>query len=320
MSNTTLQDLPLEVITLILQHVCELIVRDLTSFDFRCGGRNPYYGKTLNEFVQLLLVSRRFYKILSLCVRVDGKAIRKTLLDLQMQRLINFLEFGGGSKSEYQIHQIGRTCGYVWENPGAPDVILRLFDERHYQSCEAAVFHMCLLPKLLKKVLLKTNETISSALARSGDLESQEEQDKNSDDDLNGRLEMPEFENLVHNKTYGMNVRRHAGHDTKIEFVVGSYKFPSRLPDQTFGLGWCEGDWIGTSILRFKVTIISPVEEVAEKTFSGEEGSYWLWFTPHQKWILVDYVKSIAMGPDGCRYDLGKYGNQIYDYKPGWEY
>ena len=90
MSQQILRGFPEELITLILEHVCGLIVQELTAFP-----RPRLYRTTVNHFLRLLLVSRRFHRILTLYIRVDGMPVREKLLDLQMQRLIDFLEFGG---------------------------------------------------------------------------------------------------------------------------------------------------------------------------------------------------------------------------------
>jgi len=305
MSKQSLQNLPQELITLVLEHVCRLIVQDLTMFVF--PRRNPY-GETLNQYLRLLLVSRCFHRILTHYVRVDGIPIRKKLLDLQMQRLINFLEFGGCSDSGRQIGQILDKCGYVWANPGSRNLILQLFSKEDYQSSEAEVFYIGLLPKMFQKELVKTvdNEEISPrGLARPGDLGSQEKKEDNSEDDPN-KEEKPEFEDLVHNKTYRMNTTR-VGLETSysIEFVVGRYQFPFSFPEQSPSFYVSKGEWIGTSILSFK-------ESVAETSWSGEEERYWLWFIPHQIWILIDYVTSIAIDTYGDRFDLKNYGEQVY--------
>jgi len=149
--------------------------------------------------------------------------VRERLLDLQMQRLRNFLEFWDSSKCEWQIRKIRDTCGYIWGNPGSASLILRLFDYKgRFQSAEAGVFHMCLLPKLFEKDNLMTvDKEEISPLTPTGprDPRSLDERDDNSDDDRNKKEERQEFGDLVHNKTYTMSTTN--GGSKRIEFVVG---------------------------------------------------------------------------------------------------
>ena len=305
MYQQTLRGLPEELITLILEYVCELIVQELTAFP-----RQRLYGATLNHFLRLLLVSRCFHRILTLYIRVDGIPVRERLLDLQMQRLRNFFEFG-----RYKhISRIRQTCGNVWGNPGSPSLILKLFVEECYQGPNVAFFHMCLLPKLLGKGNLTAADKEEASPSGPGGLGFWEEQDDSSDDDRNTTDERPGLGDLIRNKTYKMKTSRHWLEKT-IEFVVGRYKFPIRLPDQTtMGSDSVKGEWIGTSILSFKESITAPSREIGEKTFNGEDGRYWLWFMPPKnEWILIDYVTSIAMDHDGFEFDLRKYGRPILE-------
>src|SRR5271154_6749560 len=98
MSKQTLQGLPQELITLILGHVCKQIVQELAAF----RSSPLQYPATLKQFLQLLLVSRCFHRVLTLYVRVDGMPVRARLLDLQIQRLRNFLELWDSSDLESQ--------------------------------------------------------------------------------------------------------------------------------------------------------------------------------------------------------------------------
>jgi hypothetical protein len=269
-------------------------VQELTAFP------RPLYGATLNYFLQLLLVSRCFHRILTLYIRVDGIPVRKRLLDLQMQRLINFLEFGSGHYK--QISGIRTTCGYVWGNPGSPSLIFKLFVEERYQASETAFFHMCLLPKLFEKENLTTVEDKEETFPLAP---------RSARNKMGHR---PELGDPIHNKTYKINTWR-CRRATTIEFEVGRCKFPFRLPDRTtMGYESVKGEWIGISILSFKESITASPWEVGEKTFNGEEGRYWLWCLRIR--ILIDYVTSIAMDADGARFE---YRSPISEDELWWQ-
>jgi hypothetical protein len=120
MGQPLLEILPPELIICILECVCGLIIKELSTLTFR-RPKKPY-GSTLNQFLQLNLVSKSFYHLLAYNIRVDGQPIKKRLLDLQMQKFTNYLDFGqahilGRSRRQCETLVIRERCGEVWKNP-----------------------------------------------------------------------------------------------------------------------------------------------------------------------------------------------------------
>ena len=132
MCKLTLENFSQELLIHILEVVGKSIIRDLIKLEFT--DYHESYGRLLNPLRQLRLVSNSFHVLLTHHVRVDGRPLRPRLLDLQMQRLKNYLEsaftFGGylmhnpsslfTCKSDRGIHIAGahilRNCGFVWKN------------------------------------------------------------------------------------------------------------------------------------------------------------------------------------------------------------
>jgi hypothetical protein len=69
-----LATLPQELIIRILECVCELIIKDLTTLTFKPA---PRYGGSLKQFRQLNLVSKSFHDLLAYSIRVDGLLVKK---------------------------------------------------------------------------------------------------------------------------------------------------------------------------------------------------------------------------------------------------
>ena len=79
-----LERLPEELIIYIIDYICEMIVQDLTRIRFE---PHVEFGREPNQFKDIRLVCKTFYRIIHNTVLVDGLPIRPRLLCLQMDRL-----------------------------------------------------------------------------------------------------------------------------------------------------------------------------------------------------------------------------------------
>ena len=129
MSKLTLENFSQELLIRIFELVGGSIVQDLIKLDFM--EYHESYGRLLNPLLQLHLVSKSFHLLLTHYVLVDGRTLRSRLLDLQMQKLTNYLE-SAFTFGQYLMHNpsllctcriritgkdILRNCGFVWKNP-----------------------------------------------------------------------------------------------------------------------------------------------------------------------------------------------------------
>ena len=161
MEQPLLEILPQELIICILECVCDLIIKELATLKFR-QPKTPY-GSTLNQFLQLNLVSKSFYHLLAYSIRVDGQPIKKRLLDLQMQKFTDYLESAEGyllgrgrfiaGRRQCETLVIWKTCGQVWKNPPFVNIVPQLLlEEGNYcWSSEAAMYFLFQLKQFLDK-------------------------------------------------------------------------------------------------------------------------------------------------------------------------
>src|SRR5271170_4549826 len=138
-----LQHLPNEILVRILQVACTEIYNNLRfarpqQRRYRIGGWDydpgPQFGKKPKPFLNLLLVSQLFYKILRQIVRVNGIQIYQRLTEMQITRFMSTLA------TEYYFEPLRPDCcdmapfcpsfteiesahGKVWHNPGFPEML-----------------------------------------------------------------------------------------------------------------------------------------------------------------------------------------------------
>jgi hypothetical protein len=324
MARHTLETLPRELMISILECVCQLIVKKLTTLTFT---RRVPYGRILNQVTHLELASDLFHTLLTKYVKVDGMPVRQRLLELQMQKFTNYIESVGvlpgrrrGQPSRWsEVAEIQKTCGNVWMNTYFRNIIPQLLNEESKLTSEAVIFLIFQLPKLFEAQLVKTADDSKRNLTvafENLNLEEKEIHDKSvKTEDAPGNS--PRFDNLVHNRRYRFETGEGIWSTFGIEFEVGRQKFPFVLPVYTkrarsSGL---QGEWIGTSILSSKNTkrggSLDERSYEEKNIMNGEEGRYWLWFVPNESYILMDYEKSIAMNVYQWRFDIGRYGKRL---------
>jgi len=284
-----LQTLSQELIIRILEFVCELIIKELTTLTFNPATR---YGRTLKQFLQLNLVSKSFHDILAYSVRVDGQLVKKRLLDLQMQKFTTYLEFADilgrtvysserTSRSETEVIQ--DRCGQVWRNPAFIDIVPQVFGEQHWITSEAAIYFLFQLTKFLDKEDVDTerNRDQHTSIFRSSAIINDE--DEHDHKDIYTLRDEFEFDHLVSNQTYRMETSHDVSLPRGVDFVVGKYKFPLQLAVSIPEV-WMKGTLIGTSILSFRDSVYvrwtRKQQIYQDRIREGEEGRYWLWVYP----------------------------------------
>jgi hypothetical protein len=117
-----LERLPLELLTEILQLVCEDIMRTLQHV---LSDPNAYfplheYFLTLSRYPRLHMVCRTFHVILNTGVRVNGTLIGQHLIDHQISRLVTFLDvidLWADARPTIKKADIEHLCGRCWFNP-----------------------------------------------------------------------------------------------------------------------------------------------------------------------------------------------------------
>ena len=289
----SLQIFPQELLIVVLEQVCHLIVKDLTTLNVK----HTECAKFLHQFLQLHLVSRSFHGLLTHYVRVDGKPIRKRLLELQMQKLTTVLELSEIMDNPLKKSTLYRACGYVWKNPLQFNILSDLFDTAQFLSGGAARLFLFYAPKCCRELLTETNYIESGELPSEDNI--YEYGDQNADSKAHASTNLA---NLVCRKTYKSQTQKYCKQPwAGIEFVVERYKFP-------FTIHWPNcGYWIGTSLSSFKMTTDGfnsrtrqPPYPVGERIVSEEEGQYWLWFIPGKRYFLIDYSKSWLVNSMCC--------------------
>jgi hypothetical protein len=155
--------LPQELIVLILEFACEGIMKDLTTFDHKNLSlphsklRERPFGRLLNQFHQLILVSHSFHSILTHDVRVDGVPIIEKLLLLQIKRFTTLIysagELPGYGANVVDVDEIRRICGVVSRNPSLCDFMQPIFtgESLRYMSAETVVWFRFGLQELYGK-------------------------------------------------------------------------------------------------------------------------------------------------------------------------
>ena len=148
-------NLPRELVVYILEYVYHGIVKELTTLDLyrQCIAKNTGYspyGRLVNQFRQLILVSCLFQSCLNHNVRMNGVPIIKCLQKIQMQKFITFLESSavltGYGANLVHLKEIGPVCGSVWRNSRLRKAIPELFafESMYYLSTETlAWFRFC---------------------------------------------------------------------------------------------------------------------------------------------------------------------------------
>ena len=153
MARHTLDTLPRELMISILECVCQLIVKELTTLTF---SRRVPYGRILNQVTHLELASNLFHTLLKHYVRVDGMPVRQRLLELQMQKFTNYIESVGilgrlpRPNHWSEVAEIQKTCGDVWRNPYFRNIIPQLLNEESKLTSGAVIFFIFQLPKLFE--------------------------------------------------------------------------------------------------------------------------------------------------------------------------
>jgi len=312
----SLQTFPQELLLVVLEQVCHLIVRDLTTLDLT----RKSCGRFLHQFFGLHLVSRSFHGLLTRYIRVDGNPIRKRILELQMQKLINFLQwYPIVGRSEFRVpvplkvSDIYEACGHVWKNPLVFSIVPDLFEEDMFLSQDAAKQFLCWAPESCKEWLTETKEIDSEDIQSEEHLNEYEYKNSNIEDEATAILA-----NLAYGKTYKLNTQN-PWTAPGIEFEVGRHKFPFTIHyhDSTRRI---RGYWIGTSISSYTFTtnafnvrnwLSYPVRKnvVCEK-----EGRYWLWFLPGCRYILVDYgdLKVVDSQESTKIIDIGNFSKWLF--------
>jgi len=294
MSKLTLQNFSQELLIRILEQVGDFIVQDLMKLDFM--DYHQRYGRLLNPLLQLHLVSKSFHVLLTHHVRVDGRPLQSRLLDLQMQKLTNYLEsaftFGRyrihnpsslcTCRSDRGIHVTGnnilRNCGLVWKNPTFRSVC---YPNLWINPC------WCVFLRETKIWLIFLLRDFKDELVETMD----------SEDDF---YYMQSYKTTV--RGWGPSMPM-----PTIEFIVGQHKFPNRRQAPV--------GWVGLSILSYKAQFGETITQG-----EGEEGRYWLWFVPYLRddviyclfeYLVIDYKAMTAMDADLKKYDLKRYGEEI---------
>ena len=185
-----LECLPQELIILIIEYVCTMIMQDITSVHF---GPSYSFRKRLHDVVHLQMVCRTFYRIIHSAVLVDGLPIRPRLLCLQMDRFRFHLEgcnscFGKRHSWESPTsNSIRSYCGPVWYNPEFYSVFPKLFDMESCIREDTSAWLMYQAPFWFEKKLVK-------------------------------------------NKACGYSTLYNTAGNDKITFRPGEFKFPCALP------------------------------------------------------------------------------------------
>jgi hypothetical protein len=114
----------------LLIYILEIIARDIVR---ECNQINDIERRlcvvdSLSEYARLCLVNQRFYEFMSRRVRVDGKLLKLTLMDLSVSHAAAFITASVTLMSRNhlridaeRIAQIRKRCGVFWKN-------LRLWD------------------------------------------------------------------------------------------------------------------------------------------------------------------------------------------------
>ena len=312
-----LATLPQELIIRVLECVCELIIKDLTTLTFKPAQRLGY-GRSLKQFRELNLVSNSFHDLLAYSIRVDGQLVKKTLLDLQMQKFTTYLELAYilGRTAVSDLHKI---FGPVWRNPAFINIVPELLGGNTWITPEAAIYFLFQLRKFLDKDQVDTErnrDQDASIFSSSAIINAEDEHD---DKDICTLGDDFDFNHLVSNQTYHMHTKDCSNLPRGVEFVVGKYKFPLQLAVHIPKV-WMTGTLIGTSILSFRDSLYvrwSRKQQIyQDRIREWNEGCYWLWFIPNQAYIFIDCRNLIAEVSNGsCReptkFDLSKYGEEI---------
>src|SRR5271170_894267 len=209
----SLQTFPQELLLVVLEQVCRLIVKDLTTLNVK----HTECAKFLNQFLQLHLVSRSFHRLPTHYVRVDGKPIRERLLELQMQKLTTIFELVEIMDKGLNKSTIYRACGHVWKNPLQFNTLSDLFDTTGaFLSMGAARLFLFYAPKCCRELLTETNHIESGELPSEDNLYEYGEQ--NADCKAHASTNLA---NLVCRKTYKSQTRKYWQQPRDgIEFVV----------------------------------------------------------------------------------------------------
>ena len=308
MPQPTLQGLPQELITDILEYVCEQIVKDLTGLRF--NSKTPCH-KLLHPFVNLHLVSRTFHAVLTHYVRVEGLPVRKRLLDLQMGKFMNLVKtsstFARDDFLGCEVSPVLKHCGHVWKNPRLVKIFPQLFVQSSILEPAAARFFLSWGPELFKDLLVETKndgedpESTNFHLSNLSNSQVEVQQSTYRNKPFYDRV----FANLALKNRYRFDTP--GWERSRIEFVVGRKKFPYIF------LAGRSGFWIGTSVLSFKYKGLrrdNDIYGIGETTLNETVGRYWLWFIPSYRYLLIDFETLTFIDSEVCDlvFEMANYG------------
>jgi hypothetical protein len=290
-----------DILRQILEIIAWQVAEDCKDIDFQTGRMK--FGKAISEYARLARVSQRFKYFMEKRVRVDGKLLKTTLLDMSVSNF-NFL-FATGPNArllwpEVEIphrDQVLANCGAIWKSPRLGRHLETFFwcygaiRGLSVSTCnEGGLFYRLIywIPITLMHTLQKTREAAEP-------LEVEE------------RISKPYWltePTTVGEYTWYIN---RSELDEEGQFVKSNVlKFgvgPYRTESFKTGCLW-EGrsyQWTGVSLTHYKVEADTPMW----RKFKGRElqwdaqfehGPYWLWFFSLPRYcfrrhFLVDYVE-----------------------------
>jgi hypothetical protein len=268
--------LPEEIVRMILESVCTEIVYEITRIN-NCH-EDIDFGKGLQEFAKLFLISRQTYRLLHNSVRVYHFPVRQYLMSLQefaFPKILNFMK-GKTAGSGHgpmplrdsifpSIGDINMQCGPIWNNPSFPELFPEILKNQEWIS-------PCLLIYFLYQAPLRTPRILNKI---EGD-----------------KTKHFVFGEIYSRKIYLGDIVTYTG--TKllwgsITFKVGKYGLR-----QTHFDGY-NSVWNATSVTSVHVMTNKQKEEISVELEDEKDGECWLWFerqTPRRKvlrYILIDY-------------------------------
>ena len=148
----------------ILEYACEDIVRDCGAVDIKGV---PRYGAHVRRFLWLLLINRRFFSLLSTTVLVEGRPVRKKLLDMAEDKFKGLLFTRDpvprdSNVERHSCHRISElrvwcACGPIWMSPRAGSLHEHIFwflNQLHPHLFLRFVYH---LPVHLRQYFKETD-------------------------------------------------------------------------------------------------------------------------------------------------------------------
>jgi hypothetical protein len=270
--STAWSRLPEEIIRMIFESVCTDIVFEITRLNN--GHEDIDFGKGLQEFANLFLISKQTYRLLHNSVRVYNFPVRQYLMSLQefaFPSILNVMKgkTGGSGHAPMplrdsifpSINDIKMRCGPIWNNPSFPELFPQILKNQKWIS-------PCLLIYFLYQAPLRTPRILNET-------------------------EGNKTKEFVFGENYSRVSYGSASLWGSITFTVGKYGLR-----QTHFDGY-KSVWNATSVTSAQLI---ANREIA---VDAEDGECWLWFerqTARSKslfrYILIDYRDRTVLDSD----------------------